>query len=176
MTDSLLKPETTFEDLCVMYGTGKSYTVVSNSRGTQCYYRHGQMTRLGDIERAEWCALMKELITREGEERLQAQLLDWYRQDGVHHTQTDLELQALEAHAARIFDDEAWVDFISFNQRYRPEVLKTATLVSVIFDCCDRSGVVTQKQIEHPLGGTAYCPYCGRYTAVRMDMKGEAHD
>ena len=38
----------------------------------------------------------------------------------------DARIYALELHAARVFDDEGWCDYVAFNAVHRPEVLRAA--------------------------------------------------
>lgn len=115
MTDFKLMPEMTFEDLRVRYGTGRAYTVFKGQEKLS-RYRVGMMTKFGDIERSEWVTLIKALIARENEEDLQTHLKEWCSKDPMYHDKNDQEIYVLELHAARIFDNEEWVDFIPFNQ------------------------------------------------------------
>ena len=41
-------------------------------------------------------------------------------------TLAEIEQEALELHAARIFDNPAWDGYIDFNKQYRPNAPKTA--------------------------------------------------
>ncbi len=152
-----------------MYGTGRSFVIGTDRLGKKIErYRYGIMTKLGDIEQPEWISLIKALIAREGEEELQGWLVEWYANDHIPRTHEKLEQEALEAHAARLFDNEAWADFIPFNQKYRPAVLETADLITVITDCCKTKMVVTRKQFEQPLGNMIYCPNCNGSTTIYL--------
>ena len=92
-------------------------------------------TNLGDIEQETWLALSQDLIQRSGEQELFSWVLAWEKEHIFHcHTKAELELDVLDAHMSRLFDDEAWCDFIPFNQQYRPEVLEKATLCWVQTD------------------------------------------
>ncbi len=169
MAEYKLEPHTTFEDLRRMYGTGRAFTTGTDRLGNKKYtYRNGVMTKLGDIEESEWIFLIKALIAREGEEEMQRWLVEWYANDHVPRTPEKLEQEALEAHAARLFDNEAWANFIPFNQKYRPTVLETADLITVITDCCKTKMVVTRKQFEQPLGNMIYCPNCNGSTTIYL--------
>ncbi len=175
MSEYQLKPEITFEDLRVHYGTGRAFTVISNGYEKKTHYRSGMMTNLGDIKKSEWISMMKALIAREKEEYLQAYLKEWFCDDPVYHDKNDLELHTLELHAMRIFDDELWVDFIPFNRKYRPEVLDKTKLVQVINTCCQRHGWVTMKSAMNAHSGINYCPHCGRYTEFKIVTGGETN-
>ncbi len=169
MAEYKLEPHTTFEDLRLMYRTGRSYVVGTDRLGNKKYtYRNGVMTKFGDIEESEWISLIKALIAREGEEELQRWLVEWYAKDTIPRTPEKLEQEGLEAHAARLFDNEAWTDFIAFNQRYRPAVLETADLITVITDCCYNKMIITRKQFEQPLGNMIYCPLCDGSTTIYL--------
>ena len=174
MAEYKLKPETTFADLRVRYGTGRAYTVFKGQEKVS-RYRIGMMTRLGDIERSEWVSLIKALIVREKEEDLQAHLREWCGRDPMYRDKADQEIHTLTLHAARIFDDEKWVDFVPFNQKYRPEVLAKTELVQVINTCCRRPGWVTKTLAMRHYGGIGYCPRCGRYTEFEIITGGETN-
>lgn len=76
--------------------------------------------------------------------------------------------KAIQLHVDRIFDNPRWVDFVSFNCRFRPEALEDAHLVTVINECCQEPGVVTQEQIDASANGTVACPCCGRWSPFRV--------
>ncbi len=173
MGEFKLTPEMTFSDLRVMYGTGRAYTVGSNRYDKKTFYRNGQMTKLGDIECSEWRQLMKELIIREGEEELQEHLIEWCKSYPWLHGRKEIEMEALELHASRIFDDEEWEDFLSFNKKYRPEALEGVEFVYIINECCNKPGRVTAKELKRVYAGTMRCPHCGRYTPYEILSEGE---
>lgn len=115
----------TFSDLREHYGTGRAYLISQNSREKKYGYRTGIQTDIGDLEVSEWKRLVRELIERSDEQKLQAQLEEWVKAQCMWlHTKEEVELYALKLHARRIFDDKAWVDYLAFNQAYRPETLK----------------------------------------------------
>lgn len=153
-----------FSDLRVHYETGRAYTIKLNGYGKRTAYRNGKMTDIGDIESNKWCALMRELIHREKEDFLQADLTEWYHEYPALRDRKRLEEYTLELHAARVFDDEAWVDFVPFNRKYRPKVLEDIELIRVETMCCKKACQVTQRQIECAYDGKICCPYCGRYS------------
>ena len=83
------------------------------------------MTKLGDIEEKDWIRYAEELVRRNSEEDLFKQLKSWYRQTTPWlRDEKDLHRYSLECFVARIFDNRGWVDYVAFNERYRPEVLK----------------------------------------------------
>ena len=76
-----------------------------------------------------------------------------------------MEEYALSLHAARIFEDPAWADYVPFNRQYRPEILETAKLVWIKTSCCPKAGQITEKQLEKAvyMGYRIRCPHCGRF-------------
>ena len=72
--------------------------------------------------------------------------------------------EALQLHVARLFDNPLWVHFVTFNRQYRPEVLEMAHLVTVVNECCNTPGEVTQEQVDHSANGMIACPCCGRWS------------
>lgn len=76
------------------------------------------------------------------------------------HANDDLESE---------FDDVKWVDYVRFNQRYRPDELAKAKLVDIVTDCCGTHDVQTIELVETWLKVT--CPKCGTYTTFKK--KGE---
>lgn len=111
-----------FEDLRKRYGTGVGYLISDHGRGRKTYgYRLGIMTQIGDIELSVWRKLMRNLIEKAGEQNLYDTLKEWVRSFPWLKDEEDIEQYALELHSARIFDNAQWVDYLEFNQRYRPE-------------------------------------------------------
>lgn len=157
----------TFETLRVHYYTGQSYLIRSEYRHKVYGSRNGIMTDLGDLDQEEWKRLAQQLIQSSGEVRLQAALLEWI-QEKTHwiHGKQEQEQHALELHMSRIFDRPEWVDYIPFNRRYRPEVLKTASLAWIVTPCCQKPGQVTKEQLDRAehMDHRIFCPYCGRST------------
>ena len=67
--------ELSFAALRCRYQTGRSYVVSGEGRNRIYGYRNGVQCDLGDIERKDWCEMVRELIQREGEQELYQQLL-----------------------------------------------------------------------------------------------------
>lgn len=134
-------------------------------------YRHGMMTNLGDLDPEKWSHMVKRVIEREGEQDLFKALLSWVKDhDVLRLSKSEQEEKALILHASHIFDNEGWVDFVAFNRKYRPHLLKDAALVEVITACCQKPGTVTEKQIQNKIcsGGTIPCPHCGRWSEYQL--------
>ena len=86
-------------------------------------------------------------------------------------SRAELEFKALELHASRIFDDELWVDYLQFNQKYRTEVIDPTRLVLVMPDCCKKAGQLTWARFEENREYNC-CPHCGRWTQIRLLEEG----
>ena len=162
--------ELKIEDVRFMYGTGRAIYISGTGRDKVYDYRNGCMTKIGDIEEGEWLSLMRFLIERDGELELFKQLLAWEKEhDFCDSDRKTLERDTLIKHSMRLFDDVKWVDFVRFNQKYRPEELTKATLVDIVTDCCGTPYVQTIELIgEWP---KVTCPKCGTYTTFKK--KGE---
>ncbi len=114
----------TVDSLNWKYGTGRSYTEKNGSEKI-CRYRHGVMTDAGDIRVDVWEKLVLLQIERDGEELIHEQLSQWYKDTlGALWSEEDLRLMVLKAHTARLYDSLQWCDYMAFNQKYRPWVLK----------------------------------------------------
>lgn len=152
--------ELTFSDLRYRFGTGRAVLLSGSGRDKKYGYRLGVMTVIGDIEISEWKELMRSVISRFGEEELHAQLCEWEMGNTPWlHTKAETLEYALELHSARIFDDPQWVDFIPFNRKYRPEVLKKANLLQVRYPCCGAVFERTKERLERE-NGMEYCQTC----------------
>jgi len=167
-----MKPKNlTFEDLRSQGGTGRAYTISGEGKNRVTGYRNGISCKLGDIELSEWIGLVKDLIAQAGEQELHQQLLSFV---GEHNhgkaSKAELEKEALELHAARIFDNPLWVNFIAFNERFRPEVIQSVRLISVLPECCKRVGQITEAiYLEYdPAKGENFCPHCRRWTRISL--------
>ncbi len=116
----------TFDDIRDMCGTGRSLLVSSkNSFDKKYVYRKGMMTKLGDIEVSVWYELVEKLIVKYGQETLYVQLQEWIKENfGWFKTEKEVREYSLRLHSSQIFDNPEWVDYVPFNQRYRPEILK----------------------------------------------------
>lgn len=114
-----------YEDIRLMYHTGKFVRDYSSQDKKAGKYRIGVMTKLGDIEEKDWIRYAEELVCRNNEEDLFKQLKSWYRETTPWlRDEKDLHRYSLECFVARIFDNPDWVDYEAFNRRHRPEVLK----------------------------------------------------
>ena len=114
-----------YEDIRLMYHTGKFIRDYGSQDKKAGRYRIGVMTKIGDIEEKVWIQYAEELIRRYDEETLFKQLKSWYKET-IHwlKDEKDLHRYSLECFVARIFDNPNWVDYMAFNRRYRPEVLQ----------------------------------------------------
>ena len=153
-----------FQDLRWQYGVFQS-----TSTGSGREKRHGSWigvkTGLGEIEVKVWCQAAEKLIQQKGEQELLGYLTQWCSERNILKESADrIRKRALQLHVDRIFDNPRWVDFVPFNRRYRPDVLKTARLVTVVSECCQEPGVVTQEQIDAACEGAIACPCCGRWS------------
>lgn len=87
------------------------------------------MTNMGDIEKGEWATLARNLVDKYNESDLFNQLMQWYT-DMIpfigRQKQHERESYVLQLHMSRIFDHKDWVDYIPFNAKYRPNILKIA--------------------------------------------------
>lgn len=155
-----------FSDLRVHYQTGRSYVKSGTGRDRVYGYRTGMMCNLGDIEKSEWCQLVKDAIERAGEQELHQHLLSYLKEHNyTKSSKAEMETEALELHAARIFDNEAWVEFLEFNRKYRPEILSTVELIWVRTTCCSKPGQVTRTHLDNHSGDSICCPHCGRWSS-----------
>lgn len=151
-------------DIDWQYGTG---TAISSGQGRQKTYRYrnGVMTKLGDVEEYIWYSLAENIAQRDGEMWLVDALTAWEKEHNyMNALPSQLYNRALQHYAARVFDHPQWVYYIPFNRRFRPDVLDEAHIVTVINDCCNKPGAVTQEQIDQAYDGTIACPHCGRWS------------
>ena len=117
--------------------------------------------------------MVKDAIDRAGEQALYEQLLQHLKDHNyTRASRSELEFHALQLHAARIFDDALWVDYLRFNQRYRPEVIDPARLILVMPDCCKKAGRITRARFEENREYNC-CPHCGRWTQIRLLEEGQ---
>ena len=119
-----LPENVTYDDIRLMYHTGKFIRDYGSQDKKAGKYRIGVMTKLGDIEEKDWIRYAEELVRRNSEEALFKQLKSWYRQTTPWlRDEKDLHRYTLECFVARIFDNPNWVDYEAFNERYRPDLL-----------------------------------------------------
>ena len=157
-----------FEDLRWKYGTFQS---VSTGSGCDKKYSSwsGVKTRIGEIVESVWYQAAEKLIRGKGEQELLGYLTQWCSERNfLKESAGEIRKKALQLHVDRIFDHPRWVDFVPFNRQYRPEILQTAHLVTVVNECCQKPGVVTQEQIDASDNGTVACPCCGRWSQFRV--------
>lgn len=164
----------TFADLRVHYGTGRAFVVSGTGRNRKYGYRTGKMCDLGDLEESEWRQLVKDLIHRRGEQELYRQLHRFMaEQNYTKASASQLEMECLELHAARIFDNRRWIYFIPFNRLYRPHILTNVELIAVVADCCKKPGEITEELLDgfddHTARGV--CPHCYRHTELTICTK-----
>ena len=159
----------TFEDIRVHGYSGQAFVKAGTGRDKVYGYRHGLMTDIGDIEPSRWRKIATTLIERAGEKDLLQNLIDWEKEHYLHFHKDKSELvqKAMELHVSRIFDDEEWVDFVRFNQRYRPDVLSCAELVDIVPDCCKQPGKTTKALLKRWNDGRTPCPHCGRHSTYQ---------
>ena len=126
--------EFTFEKLRKKYGTFRSYSNGTDRLGRKKYRsRVGVQTDYGDIETSLWCELVRKLIEQRGEKELFNHLKVWVIKSNQWLTnKPEVEIEALELHACRIFDNLCWRSYVEFNEKYRPEVLQGVELVWVV--------------------------------------------
>ena len=119
-----LPENVTYDDIRLLYHTGKFIRDYGSQDKKAGKYRIGVMTKLGDIEEKDWIRYAEELVRRNNEEALFKQLKSWYRQTTPWlRDEKDLHRYTLECFVARIFDNPNWVDYEAFNERYRPDLL-----------------------------------------------------
>ena len=70
-----MENEITFAALRCHFQTGRSYVISGEGRNRVYGFRSGVQCDLGDIEKSEWIRMVKEEISRQGEEELHQQLL-----------------------------------------------------------------------------------------------------
>ena len=121
---SSLPERLTYESIRFRTHTGRSFLMSDRGFKKKYGYRHGVQTPIGDIEENLWYELMRELITQNGDTILFEQLLEWYTDIPVAgKSKIEIEQYVLRCFSHRLFDDKAWVDYIPFNQKYRPMIL-----------------------------------------------------
>ena len=162
--------DATFADLRCQYQTGRSYVISGEGRNRVYGYRTGIQCALGDIEKSEWCQMVREQIQQFGEQVLYTQLLEWLKDHNyAKESMKQLEFKALQLHASRIFDNEAWVDFLRFNRKYRSEIASSARLIWIVPECCKKPGEITQVMLDsHNRDNRVCCLHCGRWAHYKI--------
>lgn len=161
--------EDKFRKLRSQGGTFRSIVQSGTGRNKVYGSRVGVDTESGDLEKSDWQARITDLIHEAGEDQLFSQLLTHTKEtDVTGASASELKHKALELHSNRIFDNQEWVDFIPFNEKYRPEVLDDVPVVEISLICCKQPGLITQKRYERDAGtlgvGLVHCPICGRWS------------
>lgn len=112
----------TFRDLICHYGTGRVIHIDGRGASKQIQYRFGIQTEIGDFEVHEWMKLVRVLIERAGEEPIQQRLVELVEQEMPWlHRDFERQLEALELHARRIFENPEWVAYEKFNKEVAHE-------------------------------------------------------
>ena len=161
-----------FECLRIHYFTGKPVSK-GVGRGKSYDYIESAWTDAGEIELSKWKEQARQLISQYHEECLQEDLLEWEKNHNyTNSNESKLELDSLDLHISRMFDNPLWVDYVPFNQKYRPTVLDEAHLIWVKTACCEEPGLTTKEQVEAARGNegsrTTHCPCCGRWSAFEI--------
>ena len=124
-TRSDLPRELSYKMLRFNSYTGRAFIVSRRNHEKKYGYRHGVATPIGDIEINLWCELMKELIVQNGDSELFRQLFEWIQNcPPAGSTRQNREQYALRYFSLNLFDNENWVDFVPFNQKYRPSMFR----------------------------------------------------
>ncbi len=153
-------------DLRVLYGTFQSQTTGSGINKKRSS-RVGVQTEIGDIREDIWLQLAEQVIMASGEEDIFRRLLAHIEAYPWHKnvSQAEKRREALKQYMARIFDNPGWVDFIPFNEPWRPEAFDGIEIINVVTACCQKAGRVTADQIKRYFeNDQVFCPHCGRIT------------
>ena len=153
-----------FEDLRCHNRSSRVIKKTGKGREKIVKTRSGIICNLGDLEESDWIDKMETLIKESNEWDLQEHLREYvaalpWSNPRLKNYDQNVRLDALILHSYRIFDDELWVNFINFNQKYRPDALKDLEYVTVISKCCKKPFLVTKKQFER---SPQICSLCGR--------------
>ena len=114
----------TCKQLRIHYGTGRALHVSGTGRDMKYTYRIGCMTDIGDIPIADWNALARYIIERDGEQNLYEGLVECAKSCAWLHSKNACEEYALKLHISRVFDDKEWVAYQEFNNTHRPWILQ----------------------------------------------------
>ena len=125
---SSLPERLTYESIRFRTHTGRSFLISDRGFKKKYGYRHGVQTPIGDIEENLWYELMRELIAQNGDTILFEQLLEWYTDIPVAgQSKSEKTQYVLRCFSHRLFDNKEWVDYVPFNQKYRPSILDAGT-------------------------------------------------
>lgn len=158
----------TFSEIHWQYGTflpGSS----GSGRNKKHFSRSGVATPIGDIQVDLWYQVAEHIAKREGEEWLVDALTQWNKEHNyMEASPSELRKDALHSYANRIFDNPKWVSYVPFNRQFRPGVLESARLVTIVTDCCKLPGQVPQEQIDGARQGEISCPHCGCWSTFSI--------
>ena len=113
----------TYESIQFRTYTGRSFLMSDRGFKKKYGYRHGVQTPIGDIEENLWYELMRELVAQNGDTILFEQLLEWYTDIPIAgQSKREKEQYVLRCFSHRLFDNKEWVDYVPFNQKYRPAI------------------------------------------------------
>ena len=158
----------TMEEVRFQYGTFRPYSTGSG-RDKKHFSRSGVATPIGDIREDLWYEVTEQIAKRDGELWLVDALVQWNTEHNYgKNDPKERRRSALETYSYRSFDNPGWVLYIPFNRRYRPLVLETARLVTIVSDCCKEPKQVTQEQIDRAQADQISCPVCGRWNTFSI--------
>ena len=127
--------------------------------------RIGVQTDLGDILESVWREAVERVALRDYESWLVDALEEWSTKLAFIASRGEARKYALELYSSGIFDNKQWVDYIAFNRKYRPDVVKDERFLTVMAECCKQPGEMTHERYE--VGNTT-CPICGRAAEVTI--------
>lgn len=161
--------EFSFEKLSKKYGTFRSYSNGTDRLGRKIYRnRLGVQTDYGDIEVTLWCILVHTLIEQHNERKLFNHLKVWVIKSNQWLTnKAEVEIEALELHARRIFDDPCWHGYVEFNEKYRPEVLQGIELVWVVNQVENTPQQITRVRMERDNAADFTKNTCGKWIELK---------
>ena len=137
--------ELTCEQLRIHFGTGRSIYVSGTGRDKKFIYRSGCMTDIGDILEADWFALARYIIERDGEQVLYEGLVEYAKTCAWLHSKVEREEYALQLHMSRMFDEVEWVGYQEFNNKHRPWILQGDEKGEAQCECESKLPVTAEK-------------------------------
>ena len=160
--------ELTFEKLSKKYGTFRSYSTGTDRLGRKKYRsRVGVQTDCGDIEITLWCELVRKLIDEHNEQELFNHLKVWVMNNCKWLTnKPEVEIEAFELHARRIFDDPCWVGFVPFNEKYRPKVLEKTGFVWAVNATNPKPQRITRAKMKRDNDFSFHVHLCGKWKEI----------
>lgn len=170
-----------FSDLRCHFETGRSILISGSGRDKRFGYRSGIETDIGDIEISVWREAVSQLIDRDGERPIYQALLSYVADEYPWwHTNQERELEVLNLHCCRIFENPHWVDHNLFwkntVQRHPParrkSEMKKRTGALVYHPASGRMDI--RFNLDSYYGGL-HCGEClevmvdGRWTVSRIE-------